>query len=180
MNLARIDVAAGERDIVRLFAIDLTRDEAAAMATPEADWSLHMALGAPDLDYGYVDLVDPEDLDGIGLSGFLTEGIGLDPALLAGDRAMLDGLTGPHAVISSPAFRGEALVLTPTNPVRWIATYAPEPEVKSMDPLRSEAAEGEVTLSPPKRPSDAAMSGRIALLALLVLAALTILIVVIA
>ncbi len=180
MNLTRIDVAAGERDIVRLFAIDLTKAEAEAMATQEADWSLHMALGAPDLDYGYVDLVDPDDLDGIGLSGFLIEGIGLDPGLIAGDRAMLDGLKGPHAVISSPAFKGEALVLTPTNPVRWIATYAPEPEVKSMEPLQSDAAEGEATLSPPKRPSDAAMSGRIALLAILVLIVLTILVVVIA
>lgn len=180
MNLTRIEIAASERDTVHVFAIDLTKDEAEAMATPEADWSLHMALGAPELDYNYVDLVDPDELGGLGLSGYLIEGLGLDPALIAADRAMLDGLTGPHAVISSLAFKGEALVLTPTNPVRWIATYAPEPDVKSMEPLRSEAAEGEVVGRPPKRPSDAAMSGRIAMLAILVLIVLTILVVVIA
>jgi len=177
----RINVPANEHGVVRIFAIDLPRDDLAAFAPPElegvevmAQSPLRAALGVDRLDMEYVDIIHPEDLGEMGLSGYLNDGLGLSAQEIAGARTHLDGITGPVALVLSKAHAGEAAILTPRAPLRWVATLNEPQDVHDMAPLRSDGAAGVVTGGKPPK-SDAAIGGRIATIALLVLALLVIL-----
>lgn len=164
----RMQVSATEAGLVRVFAIDLPPDGIAGFTDPDSPdiATIRDALGAVVLSPDHVDLVRLADLGALGLDGYLTEGLGVAADEIAPDRARLRALTGYVLVLPSRAFAGTAQVLTPRAPLRWIGTYA-EPQAQSdFTPLRSEGAKG----APLKRgPSDAAISGRVAAVALLVL-----------
>ena len=86
-------LTSGARDAVHLFAVDIDEDAFWGFVQPDpdtGDWPLKDALGVETLDAGQVEGAVVEDLEGIGLSGFLIEGIGVDEALVAHDRARLD------------------------------------------------------------------------------------------
>lgn len=165
----RFEVGKGERGIVRLFALDLPEGEAAGFAGA----ALEEALGAGGLDAQYVEVFPVADLKGLGLSGYMTEGLGIPAEQIEGDRARLDGLKGHVLVLLSGAFGGRAATLTPRAPLRWIGTYTEEHAPVTFAPLPSDAAAGEVTGGGAAPPSRAAISGRVAMVALLVIAALT-------
>ncbi|SDN56007.1 hypothetical protein SAMN05216196_101902 [Lutimaribacter pacificus] len=165
-----MQVSATEAGLVRVFAIDLPPDGIAGFTDPDSPGiaTIRDALGAQALSPDHVDLVRLADLGELGLDGYLTEGLGVAADEIAPDRARLRALTGYVLVLPSRAFAGTAQVLTPRAPLRWIGTYA-EPQAQAQSdftPLRSEGAKG----APLKRgPSDAAISGRVAAVALLVL-----------
>ena len=166
-------VTQGERGLVRLFAVDLPRNEVDDLR--EAD--LARALGIETVDVDQIDLFSTDDLKGLGLVAYMIEGLGIAETELAGDRARLEALTGVILVVRSAAFKGQYTVLTAQAPLRWIGTYAEESSPVQFEPLPAGGAKGEVTPKAKKPPSDAAMSGRVAMLALLVIFALTALIV---
>ncbi|QGX97178.1 hypothetical protein EI983_02335 [Roseovarius faecimaris] len=172
----RFDISASERGLVRLFALDLPGEEVGKLR--EAD--LAAMLGVSALDIDQVDLFSTRDLTGLGLSGYMTEGLGIPEAEIAPDRARLDALTGHLMVVRSAAFQGAAVTLTPRAPLRWIGTYTEEKSPVKFEPLPSAAAEGQVAPTAKPRPSDAAMSGRVAMVALLVIAVITLAMVLVA
>ncbi len=128
-------------------------------------------LGRDDARLTHVDLIAVDDLDEIGLAGFLLDGPGVPAEELTAHKARLEALSGFVLILYPGVFEtdteftlGPDLTMIATlnqEPTRWEATQT----------LASEAAT-ELT-APKKKPSDAAMSGRIAMLALIVIALLT-------
>lgn len=168
-----VDIPANEAGVVRVFA--LSRTKAEARAVRDDDTARTAALGA-SLDQTHVDVFPVADLAGVGLVQYLTDGHGVPPEALSADRAKLEQLDGWVMVVLSRAAGGTATRLRLDPHVTLIGTYdTTRTDWRAPAPLTSDAA---APYSAPvsggrKRPSDAAMSGRIAMIALLVLGLLT-------
>lgn len=172
---AALTIPALERGIVRVFALSMTDAEAKALKqSPEA---IAEALGADGLlDMEHVELFPISDLEGVGLTGYLTEGAGVTEAQLAPDRAKLDKLGGWALVVFSLAFEDRAATLRPTAALTLIGTYGEtRTDWTAPEDIPSEAAKpySAPAETAKKRPSDAAMSGRVATLVLILLALFT-------
>ncbi len=164
----RMQISATETGLVRVFAIDLPPETIAEFTNPDSPdiAAIRDALGAEALSPGHVDLVRLADLGELGLDGYLVDGLGVAEDEIATDRTRLRALRGYVLVLPSRAFAGTAQTLTPRAPLRWIGTYA-EPRAKSdFTPLTSEGAKGAPLQT---GPSNAAISGRVASIVLLVL-----------
>lgn len=166
----RFRIGADEQGLVRIFAVDLPAAEVARFAARgPSDWPLREALGAGQLDPQYLELFPVRDLEGVGLPDYMTEGLGIAEADVAEDRARLAALEGHVLVVLSRAFGGVAQEIAPRAPLRWLGTYPEARAPVRFRPLPDEAAKGQVAGPAGKRRSDAAMSGRVAMVALLVL-----------
>ncbi len=174
-----MNITATEHGVVRIFALDLPADEVDAFARQthdvdgDAHWLLKSALGATLFDEDFVEVIDVDELDGVGLAGYVEEGLGMPSAAVQQDRALLDGIKGTVVIVFSAAFGGFEQTLTPRAPLRWVATYQDNVDIPQMIPLRAESATGVMAGGRPK-PSDAAMSGRVATIVLIVLALLVV------
>ena len=184
-----LTVTPGERGLVRVFALSMTDAEAQALRANEgtgdagAPSPQATALGVTSLDTQYTEVFPVADLDRLRLSGYLVEGNGVDPKSLEGHREKLDALDGWVMLVYSSAFAGQSVELSPASSLTHIGTYA-EPGVDWSErvDLQSEAATNpDFQVPPPKKvPSEAAMSGRVAMIALVVIALITILVVALA
>lgn len=142
-------LTSGDRETVHLFTVDLPEDDFWSFVTPDpdtGDYPLRDALGVATLDDTQVEGAVIADLQGFGLSGFLTEGIGVDEALIAPDRARLDALSGCVAIVKGAAFDGAQVPITPRPPVAHFGSWHMVAPETTMEPLTSAAAQG--TLSP--------------------------------
>lgn len=169
-------VSSLERGVVRIFALSMTDAEAEALR----DAVDPAVFGLEQINGDYIEIFPVSDLTELGLDGFLEAGHGIEPKDLDPDRAKLRALDGWILLATSQAFAGIEAELRLAPELTLIGSYQ-EPLVdwSSDAPLVSQAASG--TSSPPKSaPSDAAMSGRIAMLALIVIFALTAVMVLIA
>ncbi|WP_306152476.1 hypothetical protein [Roseovarius sp. MMSF_3281] len=178
----KFEIKAHEHGIVRLFAIDTDAEPPIMSVEPEWEtnaenppWPLRDALGVEYLDSDFIELFDVANLEGLGLPQYMIDGLGVAEADVEEDRARLEAIRGKILVVVSSAFGGFAGTLTPKSPLRWIGTYTEETAPVSFKPLPSESAKGTTGGKAP--PSDAAMSGRVASIALLVLFALVALVV---
>jgi len=168
------DIRAGERGAVRLFRIDLPQEAVARFVENDplkGRWPLKEALGVEDINDTFVDVFAISDLDEMGLTGYMTEGLGVSEEEIAPHRERLDALEGHVVVVLSGAFKGLAVTLLPRPPLRWIGTFFEERAQVKFEPLPSDSA----TPAPAakKAPSNAAMSGRVAMLALLIIFGIT-------
>ena len=170
-----LTIPARERGVVRVFALSMTDPEARALSqNPDA---IAQALGTDGLlDMNHVELFPITDLEGVGLAGYLNEGAGVPADALARDRGKLDKLGGWVLVLFSLAFEDRATTLHPASNLTLIGTYGEtRTDYSADDTLTSDAAKPNT--APPetvkKRPSDAAMSGRVATLVLILLAIFT-------
>ncbi len=165
-----LQVAPLEAGRVRVFALSLSEEDAQTLADAKSP----DVLGLDSWDPAYVEIFALRDLDSLGLAGYLETGCGVDPDSLAPDRTKLAQLDGWVMLIFSKAFSGVEATLRPTADLTLIGSYV-EPGVdwSSTMSLTSEAAQSTALSKNKKRPSDAAMSGRIAMIVLLVLFALT-------
>ena len=176
----RFDISPTERGVVRLFTLDLPPEQAAGFTEPDFDSDapapIDAALGVSYLDTDFVEVFPVSNLDGLGLAGYLVQGLGVPEAEVAADRARLNALTGHVVVVLSQAFGGHAATLTPKAPLTWIGTYTEEGASVKFAPLPSESAKGVITDAPQKPPkSNARISGMVAMYALLALFALVVL-----
>ncbi|WP_338549181.1 hypothetical protein [Roseovarius phycicola] len=170
-----------ERGIVRLFIVD-TDAEGPNKMSAEPDWAadaddppwpLRDALGVEYLDSDFIELFDVRDLDELGLAGYMIEGLGISEEDVTPHQAQLDAIKGLVLFVYSNALGGFEVTLRPTSPLRWVGTFVEDRPPMTFEPITSVAAQGDVTPEAKSRPSDAAMSGRVAMVALLVLFALT-------
>ena len=170
---ADIHVPAHERGVIRVFALSMTDEEAQVLADqPEA---LNAVLGA-DVDATFVEVFPLSDLEGVGLVGYLAEGNAVPMDQLTPDRAKLDKLGGWVLIVFSQAFGDREATLHPAASLTLIGTYGEtRTDWRATETVEAESAKP--YSAPPetvrKKPSDAAMSGRIAMIALLVLGLLT-------
>jgi len=172
-----IEVASHESGLVRVFALSL--DETAAQklkdnAPTDGAAPQDRALGGT-VDSTRTEVFALSDLGEMSLPDYLLEGPGVQSEPLEKDRAKLAALSGWVMIVYSSAFGGTAQTLTPARELTLIGTY-PQEGVDWRDDVdlsTPSALPYQDTNAPArKRPSDAAMSGRVATVALLVLFAL--------
>lgn len=153
-------VSDSERGLVRLFAVDLSPEQIPGFRDmPEdtedsADWPVAKALGASTLDPDFVELFDLRDLDDLGLTGYMVEGLGIAAADVKEDAARLSSQKGWMLVVLSSAFEGTAQTLSPRSPLRWIGTYKEETAPVQFAPLPDKSAKG-APLPPEAAPEPA-------------------------
>ncbi|MGZ2256711.1 hypothetical protein [Roseobacter sp. A03A-229] len=170
-----IDIAANERGVIRVFAINAAADEIAQQlkTLPKADLARQL-LDAPHLDTTSVELFPVSDLTGMGLAGYLAEGYAVADSTLNTDRAKLDALDGYVLLLFSESFKGAAAMLTPTATLTLIGTYAEAQPADSGPPIDTDSAKpysGAAQMTPPTPARGPAGSALVAL-ALVVLSGL--------
>ncbi|WP_299723847.1 hypothetical protein [uncultured Tateyamaria sp.] len=164
-----LTIPANQSGVIRVFALSMDEGEAKALKSdPNA---LNAALGA-EVDAEQVEIFPVSDLEGVGLVGYLAEGNAVPMEDLTPDRAKLDRLGGWVMIVFSRAFDGQATTLAPAPALTLIGTYgAAGVDWRATETVTSEAAKpySAPQMSGKKRPSDAAMSGRIATIVLILL-----------
>lgn len=135
--MAELAIPEQERNRIRLFTArltdeDLKRDKSGLAAT---------LLGDGDLDPAYIEIFDLADLTGVGLSTYLTEGLGV-AELSPDERARLDGLTGPVLILLSKALHGRAARLTVDGRLSLVGLYVEERPPVQFEPLPTTTAQG--------------------------------------
>ena len=154
----RLIIPAEEHGTVRLFAVNLPEAEVAAMLrdAPTLGTALTTGelpqvpaaadlLGHPDLDTRHTELFAIRDLTGLGLTGYLTEGLGLQESEIAPDRARLAALEGYVLIVLSRAFGGQAATLDLPPALTLIGTYRDKTAPVLFEPLPGLASLGELT-----------------------------------
>lgn len=169
-------VSPTEHGVIRIFMVNLSADEAARFIESPDGTSpapVNRALGVDELDHTFVELFALNSLEGVGLAGYLVEGLGVAEADVAPYRSRLNGMSGHVLIVLSQAFGGHAATITPVAPLKWIGTYTEEGASVKFEPLPSKGAEGAVTGAPAKAPkSDARIGGMIAMYTLIAMFAL--------
>lgn len=148
-------VSASERGLVRLFAVDLPSDEVEVFReaiTDEdgtvIDWPMAAALGASELDEDFIELFNVGDLEGLGLPGYMVQGLGISEHDVMEDVRRLSAQRGWIMVVLSSAFGRTEQTLAPHRPLRWLGTYKEEGARVRYDPLPDAGAKG-APLAPP-------------------------------
>ncbi|RVV98351.1 hypothetical protein EKE94_05345 [Mesobaculum littorinae] len=125
-----ITIPADDHDTVRVFALDMPADGIARFRDrredtddPAAAWPLRHALGADHLDPDAVEAFPISDLEGLGLSGYLTEGHGIAAQDVLAARDRLDAVTGAVVLLPSRAFGGVAQTLHPRAPLDYVGAF---------------------------------------------------------
>lgn len=169
-----VHIPEREHDVIRLFALNLSEDEAQALNENPA--RIAAMLGLVAVDDQFLEVLKVSDVADIGLAAYLQEGYDIPSNVMAKDSAKLAQLSGHVLVLLSSAVPARPAALTLTQDLTLIGSYAATEVDWSADP--TERPESATPYSAPeaarKTPSDAAMSGRIATLALLVLALLVV------
>ena len=172
-----IEVSAGEHGVVRVFSLGYR--VSMELKHFEAVDTLAAALGVERLNPEDVQIVDLAALRDMGLPAFLMEGYGIAESELSPLSDMLNALSGHIAIVRSGAFAGAAVHLLDTakdgHQVKLVATVH-EPRMSAPQPMPAfESAVGDSAGSKKRKPpSDKAMSGRVAMYALLFVFAFTI------
>ena len=161
-----VTVPANDHGLIRIFSV--TPPVSQALLDNEAV-AVARALGTDGLNMDFVDVVDTRNLAGLTLLDYLHQGYDIPGD--ATDDAALREISGPVILVMSRATGGVETTITPATGVRHVTTVgAPARMAVPESPLPSAAAAG--TVRPGKAvPTERAMSGRIALIALLVLLA---------
>ncbi len=115
-----LDVATGERGVVRLFALHMPAEQARFLREPGAADQL---LGVSGLDPDQIDIFNVADMEELGLFGYLTDGLGIPHDQVAASQSRIDGLTGWVMVLRSRAFQGKAMILNPAASLTLAAQF---------------------------------------------------------
>lgn len=153
-----LQVAPGERGLLRLFALTLTEAEARALAEPGA---LQRLIGAAHFDPAQADLIALDDLADMPLSDFLAQAHDLPATALDPLRARLDALDGHVLVVRSRAFGGQAMTLLPSPELRLVAVLGEPGTDWRGDRLKSDSAKPYSAPSPTSPRADRDRARRI-------------------
>ena len=181
----KLTIEAHETRVTRVFAVNLPETQVAAMLRETAGQTAAQSgdlpetpaaatlLGWPELDTRQTELFAVNDLTGLGLPGYLVEGLGLPEEQINADKARLSALEGYVLIVLSRAFNGRSIDLELPAEVTLIGTYRETSPPVQFEPLPGSGTGGTPNEPHHKPVSDAAMSGRIATAALVVLFVLT-------
>ncbi|WIY26292.1 hypothetical protein [Parasedimentitalea psychrophila] len=134
---AVLHIPAGERDLIRVFALDMPPEQARFLREPGA---LAQVLGIEEINLDQVEIFPITDLEELGLVGYLTEGCGLPAEQLTDDHERLTGLSGHVMLIRSRAFGGEETRLTPASQISLIGAYGEDQNQWAGTSLHSDSA----------------------------------------
>jgi len=142
-----IEIPKGARDQVLVFALDMPTEQARFLR--EEDGALAQVLGIAELDMEQAEIFPVEDLEGLGLLGYLREGLGVSEADLSEHGMALDGIAGWVLVLRARAFDGAETRLTPANSLTLVARLG---EIKTdwstSGPIASAAAQPALRTTP--------------------------------
>ena len=191
--MSDLTVTRGERGVVRVFALDLPKEQVAAFTTEtyheedddRVDWPLRDALGIAHMDHDFVEVFPVSDLGEMDLGTYLVNGHGVSEDQVAAQSEALAGVTGHVVIVLSGALETHDGPITPSGPLRHVATFREAPPETPVTTLEAESARGEVTrdVNAIRRDAtkrDRRQSGMVATVALLVLAAVVVAMVLIA
>lgn len=140
------------RNPVWVFTLDLPAEAlgpySAPTETPDApeaaeNWPLREALGWDGpLDPAFVDVFPAERVAGLGLTNYLTEGLGVQPDSLGPDRSRLNALIGGLVLITPRAVEGGQGTFAPTAPLRFVGAYPVERGAPAGPTLQTPSARG--------------------------------------
>lgn len=181
-------VGAHEFGVLRIYSINVPAGDIEAFTTnhreffagePEPDyWALKDWLGADTLNAEHINIIDIADLSDMPFTTYLIDGYDVTDEDIEAHRTTLDALGGHLAIITSAAFGGvEQDLKANTDALKrdntfliHAATLRQSRANITFRPLPDESAKGPVEdLPQKKKPSDAAMGGRVATIALLVM-----------
>lgn len=157
-------IPPGPERSVWVFAIDLPKDPAEAFV----NGPLAPSLGVDHVDAAQTEYLDADAFVEYGFARYLAEGQGVAEENLAADAATLDALRGPVLLVFRPAL-GQGR-LSPRAPLRLIGRYDEIPAPPLVGMRAYDAENDRIPTPQKKRPSDAAMSGRVATVVLILLA----------
>ncbi|WP_121062740.1 hypothetical protein [Chachezhania antarctica] len=133
-----IDIPAREHGLIRLFSLDMPPERVKFLSEPGATAQV---LGVEELDHAQVDIFKVEDMEDIGLTGYLVEGLGVPRQQVAAETETLDAVQGWVMAVRSRAFAEKAVTLTLDPDVKPIATFAEAHVEKTGAAPVSESAE---------------------------------------
>lgn len=110
-----VEIAKGARQEILLFSLDMPAEQVRFLRDEEG--ALAQVLGLEHIDMGQVELFAAADLEGIGLIGYLHDGMGVPLAELDPHRDMLAAQTGQMLLIRARAFQESGATLTPAAPI---------------------------------------------------------------
>jgi len=119
-----LTIPAAERHKLRLFQLDLPPEQIRFLREPGAVADL---LGCDGLAESGIQLIRIEDLDALGLSGFLVQGCDIPEDQIAANTDALNTAYGTVLALASSAFQDRETTLCLPGKVRLIATLTEEP-----------------------------------------------------
>ncbi len=151
----KLTIPAHDRDGIRVFTARLTPDD---LQRDKAHLAAEL-LGDPDLDPAFIEIFELSDLGDVGLSGYLTDGLGVTETAIP-DPARLDALKAPVLILLSKALHGREVTLTLDPRLTPVGTYAEEHPPVHFESLPSVGAQGQLapdmlTDRTPQRPFPA-------------------------
>ncbi|QOL82910.1 hypothetical protein [Pseudooceanicola spongiae] len=154
-----LTVRPADRDAVYVLATDPEAPEVAAIMAPKrlngsAGRTTASLLGLSEDHAGEVELVNPADLEGLGLSAYLTQGLGLNEEAVGRDRQNLDALRSPVILVRGRlAEAGDSEITLPRG-VSYIGKYLLNRTEVGMMPLAAQSAVGVIppVMTPPMAP----------------------------
>ena len=136
-----------DREAVFVLAVDPEVPQMAPLMAPKrlnghAGQTIAGLLGLEADQEGEVELINPADLEGIGLAGYLVEGLGLDAARVAGDRQQLEALSAPVILLRGRVAGLEERVLPLPRGLSLVGRYGTTYTPIGLAPLSARAATG--------------------------------------
>ncbi|WP_371060640.1 hypothetical protein [Rhodosalinus sp. 5P4] len=158
-----LDIPAHEHAVIRVFALDLSPEEAARWSEADGDGPhpLAEALGAEPFDPRFAEIVRLSDIAEMGLPDYLAEGYDVPREELDPFAERLRGLSSHVAVVMSSAFADAAQEVTVRAPLRLVATFQEAGAETPLSGVSAESARGQAPADgTPGPPDDAAAGGR--------------------
>lgn len=147
-----------------IYVLELNRPAPEGLEA-KTDAAMMAVLGPVLVNTDYVDAILPGMLADMTLPDLIRNGY--DMQVSEREAEKLRGLFGTVVLVMSAAFGGKEVTVDLPSDVRLVTTLRETPHMTAPQPISTESAKGAIT--PPsgkKRPSDAALSGRIATIAL--------------
>lgn len=160
-------ITAGERGVIRLFALEMPPEQARFLSEPGAVAQM-LGIEGTDLNPSQIDIFALDDLEELGLEGYLLDGCAISSDQI--NRAVISALTGHVLLIRSRAFRDHPVTLTPAPQLTLVATYHEPPTDWSGDSIETDSAK--IRPSPRAARSQARRIGAILFGAVILLVAI--------
>lgn len=167
-------VTKTEHGVVRVFILVRPPELHQNYSVPLSEigeWLGHSALNAADIQQIWT-----SDLSDMSLPDLLRQGYGIDDAQIMAQQDHLEGAMDLHptiiVIIRSSGFMNRPAKLATGGPLFMLAVFQEPGLSVAFEALPDQKVEAPKVKGTPKAPSDAAMAGRVASVALLVMAAL--------
>uniref|UniRef100_UPI004047E676 hypothetical protein n=1 Tax=Yoonia sp. TaxID=2212373 RepID=UPI004047E676 len=149
-----------------IYVLELNRPAPDGLAD-KTDAAMMAVFGPAVVNTDYVDAITPGMLTDMTLADLIRNGY--EMPVSEREAETLRGLVGTVVLVMSAAFGGAQMQIDLPADVRLVTTLREGAQMAAPQPIYAQSAKGIVPPKPRKPSSDAAMSGRIATIALLVL-----------